>query len=197
MTALTDVHRMARFLSGGDEQDEQLLLRHYGALGPNFLAESQAHIAGDFGITRQAVHARIKRLLGQIQGKHLSALTVDEPTRHAIASGSIPSPRTLGRLKPENAIRFYRDLTGTHQNDLLEPPMAQIAPEQFDALTQAAYGVRRQARTHAARLILVSGMALDEVTVKTRISPRQIMRDVRDVMELHEQAIRAYSAPLH
>lgn len=196
MTALTDVRRMAKALSAGNERDEEILLSYYGAVEPDFQPVSQVELASSFGITRQAVNARIKRLMARVQDSHLTLLTLQPDVRQQIASGAKVGRSVLGALPLKGAAAFYR---GVARDPGAMEPTGRIPAVQFDALAQAAYGVRRKARTAAARLLLVEGMPLDKAAAQSGISARQIARDARDLLELHAQAIDAYrgSSPQH
>lgn len=192
MTALSDVVRIAKSLSRNDPADLKILLGYYGAQPPHFVAASQAELADEMGISRQAIHARIKRMLSRVGPEHLARLTLDEATRHAVVNGQVPARRMLGCMRLENAARFYRDIAGIRPEDE-EALLGRVPAAQFDALVSAAYGSRRQAEVAAARLVLVRGRRIDHVALESGLSAPKVRRAAHAIARLHEEALAAYA----
>lgn len=190
MTVRTDIKRIVHAVGRGRTDDEAMLLRYYGADGP---VQSQADLAATWGVTRQAVHARIGRLLARIEPAHLNVLTVDPQSRNALMQDQAISRRLLDGIPLEVAAQFYRDITGTASPPRREDaPMPQIPAAQFDALVRAAYGPRRKDRIVAARQVLVQGMDPQSVAKTTGISVPLLKRTTLEIADLHAQAVQAY-----
>lgn len=190
MTVRTDIKRIVHAVGRGRTDDEAMLLRYYGADGP---VQSQADLAAAWGVTRQAVHARIGRLLARIDPAHLNVLTVDPQSRNALMQDQAISRRLLDGIPLEVAAQFYRDITGTTSPPRREDaPMPQIPAAQFDALVRAAYGPRRKDRIVAARQVLVQGMDPQSVAKTTGISVPLLKRTALEIADLHAQAVQAY-----
>ena len=193
MTALTDVRRLVKSIARGDAMDEHVLLRYYGADGPPFVSASQSEIAKNLGLSRQAVYARIARLLGRVDLSHREKLTLDEPTRASLISGEDVERRLLGGLRPENASRFYRNISAEPVPRPEDAPLPRIPARQFDALVQAAYGLRRAAQIAAARRILVQGHRADRVAQEVGIPEIALRRTAHEIADLHRRALAAYA----
>lgn len=192
MTVRTDIKRIVHAVGRGRTDDEAMLLRYYGADGP---VQSQADLAAAWGVTRQAVHARIGRLLARIEPAHLNVLTVDPQSRNALMQDQAISRRLLDGIPLEVAAQFYRDITGTTRPPKREDaPMPQIPAAQFDALVLATYGPRRKDRIAAARQVLVQGMDPQSVAKTTGISVPLLKRTALEIADLHAQAVQAYNA---
>ena len=192
MTALTDALRMARKLADGDATDERVLLAYWGADAPHYTAASQADIAASLGVTRQAVHARLSKLFARLGPDHLAGLTLDADTRARITRGEEVDRRTLGGMRPESAVRFYRQITGDGPPRAQEQPLDRIPAAQFDALIRAAYGVRVQARLVGARLVLVRGMRPEKAAEGVGIPVIVLLRAAQEILALHRKTVKAY-----
>jgi hypothetical protein len=193
MTARTDIQRMARALAGGDVGDETLLLRYYGADGPwPRQAASQTELATDLSISRQAVHAKIGRLLARITSDQLERLTLESAVRLALANGDDVGRRALGGVRREDATRFYQDITGVKPPRAEDAPLQRVPAAQFDALVMSVYGPRKQNLIAAARLVLVRGRGVDQVAKDSGISAMNLRRAADEIAQLHTEALVAY-----
>ncbi len=192
MTVYTDIQRIVQAIGHGDASDASLLLRYYGAEGE---AASQAALAADLGVSRQAVHARIRRLLARIRDDHLSGLTLDAAARLDLAQNDEAAHvtrRDLGGVRPGDAGRFYRDILGIAPGSPESAPLPRMPAAQFDALVAAVYGSRRQAEMAAVRLVLVRGRQVDRVALESEMSALKLRRTALEIVQLHAEALAAY-----
>lgn len=192
MTVRTDIQRIVQAIGHGDAGDASLLLRYYGAEGAG---ASQAALAADLGVSRQAVHARIRRLLARIRDDHRSGLTLDAAARLDLAQNDKAANvmrRDLGGIRPDDAGRFYRDILGVTRDDPESAPLPRIPAAQFDALVAAVYGARRKLEMAAVRLVLVRGRQVDRVALESGMSALKLRRTALEIAQLHAEAIAAY-----
>lgn len=191
MTVRTDIEHMAALLSRGRPEDERLLLRFYGVTQE---ALSQAQIAQELQISRQGVHAKIRRLLSRRSQESLRALTLTSRWQNALINGEPISPSLLDGVRPSDAMRFYRDLLGVKLAESRDKELPRIPAAQFDALVAAVYGPRKKALLAATRLILVEGDALSSVSKASGVAPPRLWRSCLEVGSLHEAVRSAYAA---
>jgi hypothetical protein len=191
MTVRTDIEHVAAILSRGQPEDERLLLRFYGATQK---AVSQAHLAKELQISRQAVHAKIGRLLACRSDESLRELTLTARLQHALINDGSISPSLLDGVRQSDAMRFYCDLLGVKPVGHQGKGLPRIPAAQFDALVTAAYGPRRKVLLAAARLILVDGEVLSPVSKFFGVSPSSLWRTCLEVASLHETAAAAYAS---